>query len=68
MRSLRQRLSLRSTESGRSLNTRLKIAKEELNCQKYYDYVIINDVLRRAVSKLAAVITAERLRQTKERG
>ncbi len=66
MRSLRQRLSLRSTESGKSLNTRLKIAKEELNCQKYYDYVIINDVLRRAVSKLAAVITAERLRQTKE--
>lgn len=66
MRSLRQRLSLRSTESGKSLNTRLKIAKEELNCQKYYDYVIINDVLRRAVSKLAAVIIAERLRQTKE--
>lgn len=66
MRSLRQRLSLRSTESGKSLNTRLKIAKEELNCRKYYDYVIINDVLRRAVNKLAAVITAERLRQTKE--
>lgn len=66
MRSLRQRLSLRSTESGKSLNTRLKIAKEELNCRKYYDYVIINDVLRRAVNKLAAVITAERLRQIKE--
>jgi len=67
-RSLRQRLSLRSTESGKSLNTRLKIAKEELSCQKYYDYVIINDVLSHAVNKLAAVIIAERLRPTKERG
>jgi len=65
-RSLRQRLSLRSTESGKSLNTRLKIAKEELSCQKYYDYVIINDVLSQAVNKLAAVIVAERLRRTKE--
>ena len=65
-RSLRQRLSLRSTESGKSLNTRLKIAKEELSCQKYYDYVIINDVLSHAVNKLAAVIVAERLRQAKE--
>ena len=66
VRSLRQRLSLRSTESGKSLNTRLKIAKEELSCQKYYDYVIINDVLSHAVNKLAAVIVAERLRQAKE--
>lgn len=62
MRSLRRRLSLRSTESRESLNTRLKIAKEELNCRKHYDYVIINDVLIRAVNNLAAVITAERLR------
>lgn len=68
MQSLKRRLSLRSTESGKSLRMRLKIAKEELNCQKYYDYVIINDVLSYAVSKLAAVIIAERLRQTKERG
>ena len=66
MQSLRRRLSLRSTESGKSLNTRLKIAKEELSCQKYYDYVIINDVLSHAVNKLAAVIIAERLRRTKE--
>lgn len=64
MRSLRRRLSLRSTESRESLNTRLKIAKEELNCRKHYDYVIINDVLIRAVNNLAAVITAERLRMS----
>ncbi len=66
MRSLRRRLSLRSTESREALNTRLKIAKEELNFRKHYDYVIINDVLIRAVNSLAAVITAERLRQIKE--
>ncbi|OGX43949.1 MAG: guanylate kinase [Omnitrophica WOR_2 bacterium RIFCSPLOWO2_02_FULL_45_28] len=60
LKSLRERLHLRSSETKESLAKRLEIAKEEIGYARYYDYIIVNDVLKGALKKIAAVITAER--------
>jgi guanylate kinase len=62
IKSLRERLHLRSSETRESLAKRLEIAKEERGYAKYYDYIVVNDVLKGALKKIAAVITAERLK------
>lgn len=62
IKSLRERLDLRSSETRESLARRLEIAKKEMNYARYYDYIIVNDVLEDALKKIAALITAERLK------
>lgn len=62
LKSLRERLHLRSSETRESLAKRLEIAREEMGYARYYDYIIVNDVLKGALKKIAAVITAERLK------
>ena len=62
LNSLRERLHLRSSESRASLAKRLEIAREEMGYARHYDYIIVNDVLKGALKKIAAVITAERLK------
>lgn len=61
-KSLKERLTLRSSETRESLRKRLRIVKDETQCARRYDYVIINDMLSQAVKKLSAIITAERLK------
>lgn len=61
-KSLKERLTLRSSETRESLRKRLRIVKDEIQCARRYDYVIINDMLSQAVKKLSAIITAERLK------
>jgi len=62
---LKERLRLRMSESLREIRRRIKRAKEEiLNC-KNYDYVIINDDLKKAVRDLESIIIARRLRTNK---
>lgn len=65
IKSLRQRLHLRSSESKDSLEKRLKIAKEEMSYAKNYDYIIMNDELKNAIRELSAIIIAERLKVAK---
>lgn len=60
---LRQRLKKRSTESKTNMQKRLKIAKWEMGFAKQYDYIIINDNLREALSQLEATIITERIRR-----
>jgi guanylate kinase len=62
LKSLKERLACRSSETRESLRKRLRIVKDEIQCAARYDYVIINDILSQAVKKLSAIITAERLR------
>jgi guanylate kinase len=62
IKTLRERLHLRSSESRNSLERRLKIAKEEMSYVKNYDYVIMNDELKKAIKELSAIIIAERLK------
>lgn len=62
IKSLRERLHLRSSESKGSLDKRMNFARKEMSYVKHYDYVIVNDVLKEALKKFSAIIIAERMR------
>lgn len=62
---LGERLRLRSTEHKEAQDMRLKVAREEMGYIKYYDYVIINDTLPRALHRISSIIVAERLKVKK---
>jgi len=64
---LLQRLETRGANAAEDLQIRLINALYELAQFKHFDYVIINDDLKRATSELLAIITAERCR-LKQRG
>lgn len=53
---LRQRLRKRLTDSDASVEKRLKIAKEELNYKKHYDFCVINDQLDNAVESIKKIL------------
>lgn len=57
---LKKRLVNRDTESKESLKTRLKNAQTEIKEAQNYDYVIINDDLETASSKLIDIVKKER--------
>lgn len=64
---LRKRIINRGTDNEESINLRLKSAKEEMRASFDYDYVIINDDLDKAVSKLQSVILAERCKVSRNK-
>jgi len=59
---LLQRLETRGANAADDLRIRLKNALFELALYKNFDFVVINDDLKRATGELAAIITAERCR------
>ena len=59
---LRQRLIARGTDSPAELEVRLRNAPEELKQYSAFDYVIINDEIKRAAGQLSSIIYAERAR------
>jgi len=59
---LEQRLQNRQSDAPEEIERRLKKAREEMKYFSEYDYVIINDVLERAIGDLCAIIAAERCR------
>ncbi len=59
---LKKRLVLRSTEHIEKLKVRLSVAKEELKYIQHYSYIVVNDNLIEALSKLRSIIVAERCR------
>jgi guanylate kinase len=65
---LRERLIARGTDSPEELAVRLRNAPEELRQYSAFDYVIINDEVRRAVNQLASIIYAERARCMRQEG
>jgi guanylate kinase len=56
---LLRRLRSRRTESPEQLVARLRSAVDELRAVEEYGYVVVNDEVDRAVSKVSAVIDAE---------
>jgi guanylate kinase len=65
---LRERLIARGTDSPEELAVRLRNAPEELRQYSAFDYVIINDEVKRAVNQLASIIYAERARCMRQEG
>jgi len=59
---LEERLRLRSTESAESLSRRLQAVPFEVSRMPEYDYVVVNDALSVAVSRICSIIEAERSR------
>ena len=59
---LRQRLIARGTDSPEELEIRLRNAPEELKQYSAFDYVIINDEIKKAAHELASIVYAERAR------
>ena len=59
---LRQRLLARGTDSPEELEIRLRNAPEELKQYSAFDYVIINDEIKKASHQLASIVYAERAR------
>jgi guanylate kinase len=57
---LARRLRHRSTESKAEIERRLKLAKEEMAFVQEYDYVVLNDKISRALSRLKEIIREER--------
>ena len=60
---LLQRLRLRNTESRSSLAARMRSALQELLAVPWYQYVVVNDDLDRAVASVGRIIDAETLRR-----
>src|SRR5699024_3084618 len=56
---LKDRIVKRGTESEELVLNRLKEAEKEINMMDAYDYVVVNDDVDQAVSKIQAIITSE---------
>lgn len=62
MRELKRRLIGRKTETKEQILERFKKAYQEINEVNKYNYIIINDDINDAVSKIEAIIKAEKCR------
>lgn len=62
MQELRKRLEGRNTESKEKIEKRFKIAYNEINEVSKYNYVVVNDDIEIASTKINSIITAERCR------
>lgn len=62
MKELRERLIQRRGDSPVEVERRLKNARSELKALKDYDYCIVNDDIKKAVSGLKSIVIAERCR------
>ena len=56
---LLERLRMRQTESAQQLADRLQSALQELQAVDEYEYVIVNEKLDQAITKIASIIDAE---------
>lgn len=57
---LEKRIHKRGTDSPESIQCRLHAAAEEIRNAHHYNYIVVNDVVARAVGKIAAIIQAEK--------
>jgi len=62
---LEKRLKSRRTEDYERVKERIIQAKKEIEYAPYYDYLIINDDINRALDDLTAIIRAERCRMNR---
>jgi guanylate kinase len=64
---LRERLLGRGADRPEVVEARLSNAPGELAQMKEYDYVLLNDEVERAASRLVAIVDAERVRVSRIR-
>jgi guanylate kinase len=59
---LEKRLQKRGSDNSRVIESRLEFAREEINCHKEYDYLVLNDDMDLAIDELKSVIASVRCR------
>jgi len=59
---LKARLEKRGQESPASIKERLEVARKDIRFYPHFDYIIINDELKKAVNELEAIILSTRCR------
>ncbi len=59
---LKNRIIRRGTESAKDIKKRMRNAYEEICSVGNYDYVVLNDDVKAAASKISCVLTAEKCR------
>lgn len=59
---LEARLSGRGTDDMAIIYERMQKAREEIDMMQYYDYVVVNDEVPKAVEKINAIIQSEHLK------
>ncbi|MEN6462007.1 MAG: guanylate kinase [Syntrophomonas sp.] len=57
---LQSRLCGRGKDSQESIIERLASCEKEMEHMKYYDYVVVNDVVKKAADQIEAIVMAER--------
>ncbi len=62
MKELKRRLIGRKTEDEKEIIDRFKMADQEISKINNYDYVVVNDLEEETVTKINAIITAEKCR------
>ena len=62
---LKKRLENRGTETKEKVLARFKTAYQEINDMPKYNYVVVNDEVEKAVTKIESIITAEMCRVTR---
>jgi len=60
---LRNRSRAEGSEQEENIKKRLAQAKQEIENYREYDYILVNDILERAVEEMVAIVEAERLRR-----
>ena len=65
---LRDRLQRRAQDSAEIVAARMAKSAEEMSHWPEYDYVIVNRDLDESVAEVAAIVTAERRRRTRQLG
>jgi guanylate kinase len=68
MAALEARLKMRAQDSAEVVAARMAKSAEEMSHWSEYDYVIINREIEESVAELQAIVTAERLRRTRQLG
>jgi guanylate kinase len=65
---LRQRLQRRAADADDVIAARMERAADEISHWAEYDYVLVNDEADRCLGEIRAILTAERLRRSRQLG
>lgn len=68
LQELEKRLQKRAQDAQEVIYNRMKEASNEVSHWAEYDYVIVNEDLDKSVQYVHAIITAERLKRTRQKG
>jgi len=65
MEALEERLRCRGKDPERVIARRLSAAREEIRAVAWFDYVVVNDELEKALGEIRSIIAAERCKTTR---